>query len=283
MRIGARLVDSVRGRAVASAAVMLLTAAALPKAAEARKNVLLIFDEDKDLPGLAVINRSVEEVFETGLEGDVEFYSESLNLSQFQDALVDIIKDAKRAAETIRRLRALFRKEHAERAPVDVNALVEDVLGLLETDIDGKNIRVRLERGEDLPPVVGDSVQLRQVILNLLVNAEEAIALAADGVREIQIDIRRSESGRIAIDVRDSGVGVKDAELERMFEHFVSSKPHGLGMGLAISRSIVEAHDGRIWATRNDDRGLTLHVELPAAPGTRRDHGESWSNPSVAS
>jgi len=101
------------------------------------------------------------------------------------------------------------------------------------------------------------------VLLNLLVNARDAIAVAANGSREIRVDSRSCDGGRVAIEVRDSGVGVEESELERIFEHFVSSKPQGLGLGLAISRSIVEAHEGRIWATRNDDQGLTMHVELP--------------------
>ena len=194
-----------------------------------------------------------------------------------EDALIDITGDANRASQTIRRLRALFRKEHAEHAAIDINALIEDVLGLLRNDIQGKNIVVRFTRGQALPTVLGDPVQLRQVVLNLIVNAGEAIALAASGPREIRIDTSQPEVGRVAIAVRDTGVGVKEPEVEQIFERFVSTKPQGLGMGLAISRSIVEAHHGRIWATRNDDLGLTLHVELPVRPhrdaSASADHG----------
>ena len=167
---------------------------------------------------------------------------------------------------TIQRLRTLFRKEHAERLPVDVNALIEDVLGLLKPDIQDKHMLVRFLRGERLPRVLGDAIQLRQVVLNLLVNAEDAIALAAEGPREITITTSAPDVGCVAVAIRDSGVGVAAPELERIFEHFVSTKPQGLGMGLAISRTIVEAHDGRLWATRNEDRGLTLHIELPVRP-----------------
>ncbi len=178
------------------------------------------------------------------------------------DALADIATDAKRAAETIRRLRALFRKQHAERTEVDMNALVEDVLALVQSEMTSKGICVRLVRAGDIPKVAGDPVQLRQVVLNLLVNSADAIGVAADGPRDIRVRTHGID-GHVAIEVRDSGVGVSEPDLERIFEHFVTSKPQGLGMGLAISRSIVEAHQGRIWATRNDDRGLTLHVELP--------------------
>jgi two-component system sensor kinase FixL len=116
-----------------------------------------------------------------------------------------------------------------------------------------------------LPPVLGDAVQLRQVLLNVLVNAEEAMDAAEAGPHEIRIETSRANDGRVAIDVRDSGVGLAETELERMFNHFVTSKPQGLGMGLAISRSIIQAHQGQIWASRNVGRGLTLHIRLAAA------------------
>ena len=186
------------------------------------------------------------------------------------EALRDMASEASRAGETVHRLRALFRKQPAANDPLDVNALIEDVLRLLAPDLRSKQISVRFLRGERLPAVLGDGVQLRQVVINLLVNAEEAIAVAGDGPREIRILTSLAEPGEVAIAIGDSGVGVAQSELERIFEHFVSSKPQGLGMGLAISRSIVEAHGGRIWATRNELRGLTLHLRLPAQAAASR-------------
>jgi PAS domain S-box-containing protein len=183
------------------------------------------------------------------------------------DALTDIAEEAKRASQIIRKLRTLFRKEHAERTVVDINTLITDVVSLLRADLQRRTISVSLALAETVPPVLGDSVQLQQVMLNLVVNACEAIAATEGASREILVETRRAEPGRLAIVVRDSGIGVKERELERIFEHFVTSKPQGLGMGLAISRSIVQAHGGRIWATANHDRGLTLHVELPAHGG----------------
>jgi two-component system sensor kinase FixL len=185
------------------------------------------------------------------------------------DILTDIAEDANRAAQVIRRLRTLFRKERAERVGLDVNALIDNVVGLLHADLRQKRIVIRFSRNETLPPVVGDPVQLQQVVLNLLMNAGEAVAATEDGPRVITIAIDQPQAGRLLLSVRDSGIGVKEpAELERIFEDFVSSKPDGLGMGLTISRSIVEAHGGRIWAAGNADRGLTLYVELPTlAPG----------------
>jgi C4-dicarboxylate-specific signal transduction histidine kinase/ABC-type uncharacterized transport system substrate-binding protein len=186
------------------------------------------------------------------------------------EALLDIAHDAKRAAETIRRLRALFLKERAERAMVGINALIEEVLGLLRGDLLAKNIRVSFTAGM-LPPLVADPIQLRQVVLNVVVNAAEAIAVAAEGAREMSIETSQPGTGRIGVAIRDSGVGVDEGKLEQIFEHFVSTKPEGLGMGLAISRSIVEAHGGRIWATCNSDRGLTIHIELPCDPASATD------------
>jgi signal transduction histidine kinase len=178
-------------------------------------------------------------------------------------ALADIARDATRASQVIRRMRALFRKEHDERVPVDIHAAIEDVIGLLRADIERKRIVVRFERGTALPSVLGDPVQLQQVMLNVIVNACEAVDATDGGSRAILIEATQPDRGHVAIEIRDDGIGVKDSELERIFEHFVSSKPQGLGMGLAISRSIVQAHGGRIWATANAGQGVTLHIELP--------------------
>ena len=180
-----------------------------------------------------------------------------------KEALDDVAADAIRASETIRRLQALFRKQPAARA-LDINALIEDVLRLLATDIRSRHIVVQFVRGEQ-QAVLGDGIQLRQVVINVLVNAAEAITLAGNGLREIGIETSRPDAAHVAIAIRDRGIGVKESDLERIFEHFVSSKPQGLGMGLAISRSIVEAHGGRIWATRNDGRGTTLRRASRAA------------------
>jgi C4-dicarboxylate-specific signal transduction histidine kinase len=183
--------------------------------------------------------------------------------SDVAESLADIATDGKRASHIIRQLRALFRKEHASLKPVDLNELIADVTGLLHYDLERKGITVHRAGDAQLPPVSGDVIQLQQVFLNLLVNASEAIALAEDGPRQIAIETTRREPRTVSIVIRDSGIGVKEEDLERIFQRFVSNKPEGLGMGLSISRSIVQAHGGSIWATANADRGLTLHVDLP--------------------
>ena len=179
------------------------------------------------------------------------------------EALTDIAADGRRASEIIRRLRALSRKEHTPQTGLDLTALVDDMVSLLRHDFTRRNITVLRISDSVIPPIPGDPVQLQQVLLNLLVNASEAIDRGGDVRRRIVIGTSHRAPDLVEITVRDTGVGAQGADLERMFERFVTSKPGGLGMGLAISRSIIEAHGGRIRAAVNVDRGLTFHVELP--------------------
>jgi PAS domain S-box-containing protein len=179
------------------------------------------------------------------------------------DALVDIASDARRAAQVIRRVRALFTKDHSERQPLSINELITEVTGLLAGDIKRRRIALRLRLGSALSSVLGDSIQLQQVLLNLMLNACQAMTEVEVGSRELTIESAEREPGLLEIRIRDTGPGVKELELERIFDPFVSTKTGGLGMGLSISRSIVAAHGGRIWATPNPDTGITVHVELP--------------------
>jgi signal transduction histidine kinase len=183
---------------------------------------------------------------------------------ELDEILNDISRDATRASEVVHRLRVLLRKGEPERKPLDINQLVAEVATLVRHDVERARVSLRLIPGEQLPPVSGDAVQLQQVVLNLLLNACDALSELDDGPRQLDVATNLGGPGRIVVTVRDSGVGVPESELARIFEPFVTTKAQGLGMGLAISRSIVEAHGGRIWATRNDDHGLTMHVELPA-------------------
>jgi signal transduction histidine kinase len=180
------------------------------------------------------------------------------------EVLDDVIADANRGAQTLRRLRALFRKDSPERVRVDVNIAIEEMLRLLESEMRQRQIRVQFVRSARLALVLGDAVQLQQVLINLLINAAEAIASGGGTTREIHVESRVA-GGHVEILIRDTGIGVTEAQLGNMFEHFVTTKPQGLGMGLAISRSIVQAHGGLIWATLNEGVGLTMHVELPMA------------------
>jgi signal transduction histidine kinase len=195
---------------------------------------------------------------------------------ELKEALDDIAGDADRAGSILRRLRAMARKQPSEHQPVDINATVTAVTTILRRDIIQANISLQVRLAEDLPRVFGDPVQLQQVVLNLVINACQAMAEVVDRPRVLRIETAEPKPGSIEITVADTGAGVPGAELERMFEPFVSSKPEGLGMGLSINRSIVEAHGGHIVATRNRDRGLTLRVTLP----TLRDGQANRRRPS---
>ena len=183
---------------------------------------------------------------------------------ELNEILNDIGRDAARAGEVVHRLRVLLRKGEPEQKPLDINQLVAGVATLVRQDLERAHVSLRLNLGELLPLVSGDAVQLQQVVLNLLLNACDALSELDDGRRVLDVATNLGGPGWIVVTVSDSGAGVPESELARIFEPFVTTKAQGLGMGLAISRSIVEAHGGRIWATRNDDRGLTMHVEFPA-------------------
>ena len=179
------------------------------------------------------------------------------------EVLDEIRRDATRAGEMVHRLRALLRKSEPERKPLDVNEVVAGVATLVRHDLERAHVSFGLTLGEELSPVRGDAVQLQQVILNLLLNACDALSGLQDRSGTLDVATGQDENGFVRITVRDSGVGVPESELTRIFEPFVTTKSQGLGMGLPISRSIIEAHGGRIWATANEDHGLTVHVELP--------------------
>ena len=182
-----------------------------------------------------------------------------------KDSLTEIAEDSLRAGKIIHGMRTLFSREPVDLGPVDVNDVIERVIALLRSDFAHKDIRLRSRLDRTLPPVLGDPVQLQQVVLNLLVNASDAVLRG--GRREITVATTRSATDRLVMTVHDAGVGIDEDQLTRIFEPFVSGKAGGLGMGLSISRSIVVGHGGRIWATRNADRGSTLHVELPIQAG----------------
>ena len=179
------------------------------------------------------------------------------------EALDDIASDAKRAGHIIDRLRALARKEHMPKSGLDLDHLVDEVLALLHQELARKDIRVRRVRAPHPPVISGDPIQLQQIFLNLVMNASEAIGRTEQKGGDVTVATSSPAKGLVDVTIADTGVGGKHLDPERMFERFVSTKPGGLGMGLAISRSIAEAHGGRIYAKANPDCGLTVHVELP--------------------
>jgi len=185
-------------------------------------------------------------------------------LGEVREILRDVVGDARRAGEVIQRLRSLLRKDDTKFLALHINQVVREMIVLSHTEAVLRNVTVELDLGSDLPQVRGDRVQLLQVLLNLVVNGMEAMGAQADG-RRIEIRTARGvEAVRVA--VRDEGPGIPPDKLKEIFETFYTTKPTGIGMGLAISRSIVEAHGGHLWAENNPDRGATFWFTLPVCP-----------------
>jgi PAS domain S-box-containing protein len=185
------------------------------------------------------------------------------NLDEGREAARRIIRDGKRAGDVIARIRALVRKTDTEKARLDINQTLQEVILLAQSEAVRKGVALRMELAADLPPVLGDRVQLQQVILNLVMNGVEAMASVADRRRELLIRSRRHESDKVLVAVQDSGIGIDRENLEKIFNTFYTTKSQGMGMGLAISRSLIEAHSGRLWATTNAPHGAVFQFTLP--------------------
>jgi len=191
--------------------------------------------------------------------------AEPPNFREVDDALSLIIKEGNRAGEVVGRIRALIKKAPARKDAVEINDAVVEVIALTRTEATNNNVLVRTQLAEDLLRVQGDRVQLQQVLLNLILNAIEAMRDIAEGERELLISTRNEPDG-VSVEVRDSGPGFAPAALERVFEAFYTTKPGGLGLGLSICRSIIEAHNGRLWASPNVPRGAIFCFTAPAHP-----------------
>jgi signal transduction histidine kinase len=173
-----------------------------------------------------------------------------------------IVKDATRAAEIISRTRLLFKKGTSQRELVDVNEIIREMIVLLRGETTRYDILVGTDLAADLPQVIADRVQLQQVLMNLMLNGMDAMK-DVDGTRELAIKSQRAENERVLVSVSDTGVGLPVQQADQIFKAFFTTKPHGTGMGLSISRSIVESHDGRLWAAENSPRGASFHFTLP--------------------
>jgi C4-dicarboxylate-specific signal transduction histidine kinase len=186
------------------------------------------------------------------------------DLDEVSDALGAIIKDGRRVSDVIQRIRALVKKAPAQVDLLDINEVIVETIALARSEILRNDVSLQTQLASDLPPVPGDRVQLQQVMMNLVMNAVEAMSSLAEGTRELQICTDKDGKDSVAITVTDSGPALKPESLNRFFEAFYSTKPTGMGIGLSICRSIIEAHEGRIWATANVPRGAALHITLPA-------------------
>ena len=187
------------------------------------------------------------------------------------EILADIVASDRRAGAVIERLRSMLRKEDVKHALLDLNHVAEESLRLMYSDLLDRRVSVDTCFAQNLPLVSGDRVQLQQVILNLLINGCDAVAGRGREAR-LHVSSRVTEFGSVAIAISDNGNGIAPQDIERIFEPFVTSKSQGIGLGLAICRSIIEAHGGRLWASNNASRGATMEFELPAEPtGSEHD------------
>jgi|GEM_PF-530135 len=191
----------------------------------------------------------------------------SPNVPEASKAIEGVIENARRAREVIARIRSLASKADSERELLDLNELIRETLALADGELRKNRVMLQTDFSVSLPRILGDRVQLQQVALNLTMNAIEAISAAAEGPREIAIRTVLADPQALHVTVRDSGIGVPEEDLEKIFEPFYTTKPQGTGVGLSISRSIIEAHSGRLWAQRNQGApGIAVHFVLPVAP-----------------
>jgi len=187
----------------------------------------------------------------------------SPNLTEARQAVDRIIKDSYRASAVISRVRTLVKKAPARSDLVDLNDVILEVLALAESEARRNHVLLKQQLAGDLPFVHGDRVQLQQVILNLIINGLESIAKSNRGSRELSISSTKDEANNVVVAVRDSGDGLDPANLERVFDAFFTTKADGMGMGLAISRTIIESHGGRLWATTNAPKGAVFQFTIP--------------------
>jgi C4-dicarboxylate-specific signal transduction histidine kinase len=185
------------------------------------------------------------------------------NLGEARAAIGRLVKDANRASEIIAQVRALTRSSPPQQEWLAINDIILATLSLIDSEILQNHVSLRTELADDVPRVQGDRVQLQQVILNLVLNALEAMSHLAEGPRLLTVSSARFDGTGALVTIKDTGVGLAPESLDRIFNAFYTSKPDGMGMGLAISRSIVEAHGGHIWATASAPRGAAFQFSLP--------------------
>ncbi len=189
------------------------------------------------------------------------------NLDEAKAAIERIVKDSSRAGTIVGRIRGLARRTPAQKVPCDINEIILEIATLTSSEIDKRHVALRTDLQSDLPKVTADRVQLQQVILNLVMNAVEAMDAVPEAKRSLIIGSAHESAGGITVTVRDTGPGLKDAEdAERIFAAFYSTKSDGMGLGLTITRSIVESHGGRIWVEANTPKGAVFCFTLPDMP-----------------
>jgi signal transduction histidine kinase len=193
------------------------------------------------------------------------------NLEGARETARRTIRDGMRASDVVTRLRALFSRDEYRLESLDLNEVTREVIALTLSDLQRNRVVLQSELAEDLPTITGDRIQLQQVILNLLRNASDAMAEVHDRPRQLLIRTEREDVDRARVSVRDAGVGVAPHNVDKLLDAFYTTKPDGMGIGLSISRSIIERHHGRLWAEANDGPGATFSFSIPSGPASVPD------------
>jgi signal transduction histidine kinase len=175
-----------------------------------------------------------------------------------------MIGEGRRASEIVRRIRTLSMKASPRKTQLELNDVINDVVALVQREVLNHRVSLRLELGSGLPPLLGDRVQLQQVLINLVINGIQAMADIGDDPRELLIESRRDSDGQVVVAVQDSGPGVDPESADQLFDAFFTTKAEGMGMGLSICRSIIEAHGGQVWASNNAGHGAIFQFSLPS-------------------
>lgn len=210
------------------------------------------------------VNQPLAAIVASGDSCTAWLANEPPNLDKARAAALRIVQAATQASDIVRRIRALFKKTGSTTTPLEINEVIAETVSLVGGEVQRKGVSLNTELAANLPAVLGDRIQLQQVILNLAINGTEAMAGFEDRPRRLVIQSKLAEAGQILVSVADTGTGIDTQQSARLFAPFFTTKPEGLGMGLSISRSIIEAHGGRLWAAANQPQGAVFHFVLPA-------------------
>jgi signal transduction histidine kinase len=209
------------------------------------------------------INQPLAGIVSNGSAGLRFLAGDTPDVEETREALRDIVRDGKRAGEIIKRIRALTKRTELPREQLDLNETIREVLALVGDEAKKNGVTVRTQLADEVSPIQGDRVQLQQVLLNLVMNAIQAMSSVSGRERQLVIATRNIDHDQVQVTVEDSGPGLDPDKLSKIFEPFYTTKAGGMGMGLSICRSILQNHGGRLWATANEGPGASFHFTLP--------------------